>query len=366
MTSGITNIFASGLTNAVSLVKSNNKLYVTQYNKNKISVYNTTDKSLITTFGTGTRSYSGDNGPATSATFDYPYHLALMDNQLYITDSNNHVIRVVDIDTGVVSTFAGDHNFGDGRDATLNQLFNPYGTALNSASNILYIADYGTSSIRAWDRTTNKVNKFAGTIGKRSTKPSEGDGGLAVDAVLMAPYMVCFDSVGDQVLVAVIDYYSFLDHVTVRAVSLSTGIIRTVLGGGTNTPTDGAPATNVTVASLSSVAVDEQNRILYAAESGNFRIWRVDLNTGKVYRHAGSTMGYDFGPLNATTFGFIPYIKFFNDKLYVLDGKGIRVLNDTASSEFATMGGSSFQSFDFYPENNLGMLYLATNYSVLC
>jgi DNA-binding beta-propeller fold protein YncE len=129
-----------------------------------------------------------------------------MDNQLYVAEGNNHVIRVINTDTGIVSTFAGDHNFGDGRDATLNQLYNPYGTAINLASDIVYIADYGTSSIRAWDRTTNKVNKFAGTIGKRSTIMGEGDGGLAVNAALKAPYMVYFDSVGDQVLIAGIYY----------------------------------------------------------------------------------------------------------------------------------------------------------------
>jgi hypothetical protein len=143
----------------------------------------------------------------------------------------------------------------------------------------------------------------------------------------------------------------------VRAVSLSTGIITTVLGGGVNTPTNGATATNVTVGTLASVAVDEANRILYAAESTKFRIWRVDLATNKIYLHAGSVQGYDDGPLNSTTFGYITYAKFFNGKLYVLDGKGIRELNATASKTFATMYGQ-YRSFDFYPEYNLGMLHL--------
>ncbi len=105
---------------------------------------------------------------------------------------------------------------------------------------------------------------------------------------------------------------------------------------------------------LSSVAVDEQNRILYVGEANNFRLWRVNLDTNKVYLHAGSTQGSTSGPLASTKFGTISYMRFLNDTLYVLDSFGIRMLNATMSQILVSMGGS-YKSFDIYLEKKLGM-----------
>jgi hypothetical protein len=201
MNNGVINTFASGQPNVIGLALSNGKLYASHPFSHKISVFSTSSKTLLTTYGTGTKSYTGDNGQATAATFNNPYHISIIQNQLYVTDYGNRVIRVINTNTGIVKTFAGDVNFGNGKNATLNQLYNPYGTTLDASKNILYVADFGSGSIRAWDRTTNKLNKIAGTIGKKSTINGEGDGGLAVNALLRAPYMVCLDTVGNQILI---------------------------------------------------------------------------------------------------------------------------------------------------------------------
>ena len=65
--------------------------------------------SMITTVaGTGTAGYTGDTGPATSATFNFPYSVAsdALGN-LYIGDINNHVIRLVTKTGGIITTVAG-------------------------------------------------------------------------------------------------------------------------------------------------------------------------------------------------------------------------------------------------------------------
>jgi sugar lactone lactonase YvrE len=206
MNTGITYIFASGLSVVKGLALSNGKLYASQPHVNKISVFSTSNKALLATYGTGVASYTGDNGQATAATFNSPYHVSIIQNQLFVSDNGNLVIRVINTDTGIVKTFAGDVNYGDGRNATLNQLYNPYAMTLSSDRNTLYVTDSGSWSIRAWDRTSNKLNKIAGKIGKKSTLIGEGDGGLAVNAVLRAPYMVCYDRVGNQIFIAGIYY----------------------------------------------------------------------------------------------------------------------------------------------------------------
>jgi trimeric autotransporter adhesin len=65
------------------------------------------DGTLITVAGNGIAGYSGDGGPALSASFDAPQALFVDDEgRLFIGDEHNHAVRVVDLD-GNVSTLMG-------------------------------------------------------------------------------------------------------------------------------------------------------------------------------------------------------------------------------------------------------------------
>jgi hypothetical protein len=108
---------------------------------------------IITTIaGTGSTSYSGDNGPATSAALYYPLgvavdssgrtHIVLLSGSLnvsllgnvYIADRYNHRIRKVTVSTGIIITIAGTGNTvfsGDNGQATSATLYNPYGVTLD-------------------------------------------------------------------------------------------------------------------------------------------------------------------------------------------------------------------------------------------
>ena len=58
--------------------------------------------------GTGAKGYSGDGGPAIDATFNEPYAVVIDgDNNLYIADRLNAVVRKVDGKTRIISTLAG-------------------------------------------------------------------------------------------------------------------------------------------------------------------------------------------------------------------------------------------------------------------
>ena len=111
---------------------------------------------IITTYaGSGTTGTtggsSGDGGPATSALMHYPDGLALDTSaNLYIADTGNHVIRVVAIDTGIITTVAGtgiSGSSGDGGSATAATFVHPYRLVID-VSNNMYVSDNFNERIR--------------------------------------------------------------------------------------------------------------------------------------------------------------------------------------------------------------------------
>ncbi len=95
--------------------------------------------------------YSGNGGSAVSAKLNLPSDLEVgPDGRLYIAEVDNHVVRAVDLATGIINTVAGTgvKGFsGDGGQATLAQLRSPYGIAFDATGN-LYIVDTENNRIR--------------------------------------------------------------------------------------------------------------------------------------------------------------------------------------------------------------------------
>ena len=107
---------------------------------------------IITTIaGTGKRGYGGDDGPALAAVFDAPKELAIdRGGNLLIVDTENHVIRRVDIRTRTVATIAGSGRQGgdgDGGPAGAAELDRPHGAAV-AADGSIYIGDTSNHRIR--------------------------------------------------------------------------------------------------------------------------------------------------------------------------------------------------------------------------
>jgi sugar lactone lactonase YvrE len=112
----------------------------------------TISTGIITTIaGTGTQSFSGDNGPATSAAFSIPYGITVdTSGNVYIADRGNHRIRKVTISTGIITTIAGTGSTtfsGDGGAATAANLNLPHGVCID-ATNSMYISDSSNNRIR--------------------------------------------------------------------------------------------------------------------------------------------------------------------------------------------------------------------------
>ena len=142
--------------------------------------------SLTTVAGNGVQGYSGDGGPALSASIDTPSGIAVDGaGNLYLADTHNQRIRRVDAATGVITSIAGTglSGFsGDGSRAASAALRLPRGVSLDSAGN-LYIADSSNHRIRRIDAATGTMTTIAGD----GTQTYAGDTSPAVTASLDSP-----------------------------------------------------------------------------------------------------------------------------------------------------------------------------------
>ncbi|MDA0264928.1 MAG: hypothetical protein O3A93_12005 [Chloroflexi bacterium] len=99
---------------------------------------------IMSTFaGTGQPGYSGDGGPALTATWGAPKAIRCdHHDNVIVVDTENNAVRLIDAETGIVMTIAGGHQGGDGDggSATEAGLERPHGCGIDRNGN-LYIAD---------------------------------------------------------------------------------------------------------------------------------------------------------------------------------------------------------------------------------
>ena len=140
----------------------NDRLFIADSNHNRI-VITKLDGTLVETIGTGER--AAVDGPFEKATFYRPQGMALDDDTLYIADTENHLIRKVDLKARTVETIAGTgrqsteyFKEGPGRSVGLNSPWD-----LQLAGRTLYIAMAGPHQIWKLDLDKDQVSTFAGS-----------------------------------------------------------------------------------------------------------------------------------------------------------------------------------------------------------
>jgi GT2 family glycosyltransferase len=180
---------------------------------------------IITIAGSGENGYDGDEKPATQAALNTPSAVAAAPNgDIYIADTLNYRVRLIEAKTGLIHTIAGDgtpgdpENVGDGGPAARAHLNMPSDVAVERNSGDVYIADMHHNRIRKVDAKTHVITTVAGN-GKWGYS---GDDGPATEATLAGPAGVAVVAEGNgKVTVFIADYYN--GHV--RAVGPD-GIIR--------------------------------------------------------------------------------------------------------------------------------------------
>jgi DNA-binding beta-propeller fold protein YncE len=146
---------------------------------------------ISTLCGTGENGCSGDGGPAAHARLNEPYGVVVdRSGRVFFADRLNRRVRVIDT-TGFVATLAGDGSgvySGDGGPATQAGLVEPNGLALSPDQTQLFIADVAGHRVRVVDLSTGTIETFAGTGEARH----DGDGGPAVAAGIFGARAVAF------------------------------------------------------------------------------------------------------------------------------------------------------------------------------
>jgi sugar lactone lactonase YvrE len=242
-----------------------------------------------------------------------PIGLALdQSGNLYIVDKGNSAIRKLQLSSNFISTTAGRAGTlegpgpanssgnstrftGDGGQAIAADFQYPFGVAVDSVRNVIYIADTFNNRVRKVD-AQGVITTVAGSrngagagevndpLGDPGSDGYRGDGGPATSAMLSGPKGLAVDSAGNL-------YIADTGNAIIRKVATN-GIITTVAGTipvlesvspssqipQTGYSGDGGPATSAKLDSPTAVACDSAGN-LYIADLANSRIRKVSFQS---------------------------------------------------------------------------------------
>ena len=293
------------------------------------------ESGIITTIaGTGEEGYGGDEGPATEAKINWPTGIAVDDaGNVYIADRNNERIRRVDPE-GIITTFAGTGEWGydsdeDGGPATEALLNWPADVALD-ANGDLYIADEYNNRIRKVD-VEGTITTVAGM--KRPTL-EVGEEEEEEDDENIGDHGPATSALLHRPTGVALDnegslYIADRNHHRIRKVNAA-GIITTIAGvADEGFSGDEGPAASAQLDGPSGVAVDEGGYV-FIADTGNNRIRQIDPD-GVITTLAGGEDGGDGSAMEGQLAAPRDVAVDSDGNLYVADtgNHQIHVIDDT-------------------------------------
>ncbi len=277
--------------------------YVADTDNYAVRKITTADGQVATLAGTSPVGSADGVGPA--ARFNGPWSLAADGaGTLYVADTNNQLIRKIDLASGAVTTLAGAAGMSGTTDGPLAsaRFTSPSGLALDGAG-ALYVADRDDRSIR-------KIDLAAGTVSTLALAQGTGFSYLSSpeSLALVGKKLYVTDS-GNHVVVAI-------ELATTTA---------TVLAGTSGTPgfadATGAKARFYSPSGLVSDGADH----LYVADVLNNRVRAIQISTGAVTTLAGSNLGSDDGTGPAARFYYPTHL--------AIDGAGDLYVSDSLNYE---------------------------------
>jgi thiol-disulfide isomerase/thioredoxin len=301
-----------------------NRLFVSDSNHNRIVVAALDTYEVLDVIGNGTEGLV--DGDYTTAEFYRPQGLTLDGNKLYVADTENHALRVVDLDSRTVSTAAGTgqqgYNYDTGGPGPETDLNSPWDVV--AVDGKVYIAMAGQHQLWVYDIASGEVAPYAGS-------GQEGlDDGKLKAATMSQPSGI--DSDGS------ILYFADPESSAIRTADLNPdGSVKTVVGtglfdfgdvDGTGDEVRLQHALGVTVA---------DDGYLYVADTYNSKIKRIDPATRESVTYLGTG---DEGLVDGSDPQFFEPggIDYANGKLYIADTNNnvIRVV-DMASKTVSTV-----------------------------
>jgi DNA-binding beta-propeller fold protein YncE len=243
------------------------RLFIADSNHNRI-VVSSLDGKLIEMIGSGLQ---GDNdGIFPQARFYRPQGLALDDDQLYVADTENHEIRVIDFQARAVHTLAGTGKQGawggEGGDAMRIDLNSPWDLALKPG--ILIVAMAGPHQIWAIDLLHDRAYPYAGT-GEEARRD-----GAVNEATFAQPSGIAIE--GNTL------YVADAESNTIRAVQLPPINTVTTIAGGDLFEFGDKDGKGDSVRLQHPLGVAAKDGRVFIADTYNHKIKVLDPSTGAV------------------------------------------------------------------------------------
>ncbi|HET8783955.1 MAG TPA: thioredoxin-like domain-containing protein [Pyrinomonadaceae bacterium] len=193
------------------------RLFIADSNHNRI-VVTKLDGSLVDTIGTA--DIGAADGAFDKASFYRPQGLALAGDSLYVADTENHLIRRVDLKTRTVETVAGTGKQTQeyppkGGPARTTALSSPWDLQLIGRT--LYIAMAGPHQIWKLDLDNNQVSIFAG-----SGREARLDGTLAESGFAQPSGIAAIENTL---------YVADSESNIIRQIDIAGGTVKTLVGG---------------------------------------------------------------------------------------------------------------------------------------
>ncbi|MDP4724750.1 MAG: hypothetical protein NWS47_00430 [Alphaproteobacteria bacterium] len=181
-------------------------IYMTDNNQiRKLTPPSGTNSSYTLTTIAGTAQAGFADGPCATARFNGPEGMVISaSGNIYIADKNNHIIRKIDLANKgcAVSTIAGTPNtagYSGDCGVALSAKFNSP-TGVTIGNNNIYIADAGNNVIRYMQWSSQIISTIAGPVTAAGSTPISGyteNNGQAIGAQFNNPWRIVVDTSGN-------------------------------------------------------------------------------------------------------------------------------------------------------------------------
>jgi DNA-binding beta-propeller fold protein YncE len=168
-------------------------LYWADFGSNRVLRLDLRSRRITLIAGNGTKGWSGDGGPAKAAQLSAPHEVRFdSKGNIYVAERDSHVVRHIDMKSGVITTAAGTGMRGySGDDGPANkaQLAQPHSIAIDKSDNV-YICDIVNNRVRRIDPKTSIITTYAGTGVATDTPdeaPLEGTAARGPRSIEIAP-----------------------------------------------------------------------------------------------------------------------------------------------------------------------------------
>jgi len=291
----------------VTVAPDESRIFIADTNHNRIVEAALPTGDVLGVYGSGKQGFA--DGVALSAQFNQPQGMSLSadGSRLYVADTNNHAVRVIDLGSGEVATVTGTGQQAQwpptGGPAPTTELASPWDVLADGDR--LFVAMAGTHQIWEIELGSGVVGPFSGSAAEGTTD------GPADEAALAQPSGLALDEAGNL-------YFADSESSSIRFAQTLNGNVDTVAGAENGLFDFGdIDGVGVDVRLQHPLGVAWAGDRLFVADTYNSKIKVIDVDSTETLTFAGSEAGWADGA--SAQFYEPGGIDFAGNTLYVAD-----------------------------------------------